>query len=162
MLNVKTQEQELFADVPEVSTVIHLSDVTMTHARKGLAAPTLIANLKAPGPYVDAGLSLCLTYVFLSKLIHLFIHSFSEMAMKEIHLSHVLSTLVWPVLAEWMPSAKKVAQELSANVGMVMRVIHLWGTLRHISFFIIACRISRGFYMSIGSQTWSSLCSLVN
>ena len=94
MLNVKTQEQELFADVPEVSTVIHLSDVTMTHARKGLAAPTLIANLKAPGPYVDAGLSLCLTYVFLSKLIHLFIHSFSEMAMKEIHLSHVLSILV--------------------------------------------------------------------
>jgi len=71
MLNVKTQEQEPFADVPEVSTVTHLSDVTMTHARKGLAAPTLIANLKAPGPYVDA-----------------------EMAMKEIHLSHVLSTLV--------------------------------------------------------------------
>ena len=92
MLNVKTQEQELFADVPEVSTVTHLSDVTMIHARKGLAEPTLIANLKAPGPYVDAGLSLRLTYLLFTSFIC--VHSFSEMAMKEIHLSHVLSTLV--------------------------------------------------------------------
>jgi len=71
MLNVKTLVQEPFADVPEVSMVTHLSDVTMTHARKGLAEPTQIVNLKALGLSADA-----------------------EMAMKEIHLSHVLSTLV--------------------------------------------------------------------
>ena len=74
MLNVKTQEQELFADVPEVSTVTHLSDVTMTLARKGLAEPMLIASLKAPGQYVDAGMSLCLTYLFLNSFIYSFIY----------------------------------------------------------------------------------------
>ena len=55
MLNVKTLEQEPFADVPEVSMVTHLSDVTMIHARRGLAEPMPIANLKVPGLYVDAG-----------------------------------------------------------------------------------------------------------
>ena len=74
MLNVKTQEQEPFADVPEVSMVTHLSDVTMTLARKGLVEPMLIANLKAPGLYVDAGLSLRLTYFLVNSFICLFIH----------------------------------------------------------------------------------------